>query len=276
MRYCLFLLAGSQLFALDALEIVRRSIDHDQTNWERAKAYTYISRSTIRERDSNGNVKKTEQATNEILYLFGEPHERLLEKDGKPLPEAERRKEQDKLDKLVAKRGAESADERRRRVEAYEKKRREQREFAREVPDAYNFKLIGEEVINGRKAWVIDATPREDYKPKMWRAGMLKKFHGKMWIDQQEYQWVRLEGEAIDTVTFGLFLARLAKGSKIYFEQLRVNDEVWMPKQIKIDLDARIALLKRLVGDVDLRFDSFRKFQSDSRIVSTAEVSKTP
>lgn len=270
------LVSASCLHAQDALEIVRRSVNHDQANWERAKNYTYVVRSTMRERDSDGKVKKEEREAEEIFILYGEPYEKKIEKDGKPLSSEEQRKEQQKFEKEMGKRQNESAEQRRKRIESFDKKRREQREFAREVPEAYNFKLVGEEVIAGRKAWVIDATPRADYQPRNSKAAMLKKFKGRMWVDQQEYQWVRMEGEVIDTVSWGLFLARLAKGSKIFFEQVRVNDEVWMPKQVKVDLDARIALLKRYQGDIDIRFQDFRKFQSESRIVSTAELSKTP
>jgi len=60
--------------------------------------------------------------------------------------------------------------------------------------------------------------------------------------------------------------------SKIFFEKVRVNDEVWMPNQIKLNLDARLALFKHIQGDVDVKFENFRKFQSDSRILSTAEL----
>lgn len=256
----------------DPLEIVRRSVSHDQANWERTKSYTYIVRTHVRERKSGGDFKDLDHKAEEVLYLYGEPYERKIEKDGKPLSEEEAAKEQRKLDKTLAKRQNESESERTKRIAAFEKQRREQRDFAREIPEAYDFKLLGEEVVNGRKAWIVDATPKANYTPKNSRASMLKKFHGKMWIDQQEYQWVRLEGEVIDTVSWGLFLARLAKGSKIYFEQVRVNDEVWMPKQIKLNLDARLALFKHMQGDVDVKFEKFRKFQSDSRILSTAEL----
>ena len=277
MRQLLLTLIGSTcIFAQDALEIVRRSVHHDQANYERAKNYTYVVHSTMRERNTDGSIKKVESRAEEVLILYGEPYEKRISKDGKPLPPDEQRKEQEKFDREMGKRRNESEDQRRRRVDAFEKKRREQREITREIPDAFHFKLVGEETIAGRKAWIIDAWPREDYQPKNSKAAMLKKFKGRMWIDQQEYQWVRLEGEAIDTVTWGLFLARLSKGSRIFFEQVRVNDEVWMPKQVKVDLDARIALLKRYLGDINLRYQDFRKFQSDSRIVSTAELMKNP
>lgn len=254
--------------ALDPKEIVRRSVSHDQMNWEKAKDYTYISNSTLHQKDSAGKVFKTEQETREYFLLYGEPYARVIAKDGKPLPADDARKEQQKIDRLAAKRRSETPAERAERIERWKKERLKQREVALEIPEAFDFTLVREEVVAGRKAWVIDAEPRPGYQPKNWRASMLKKFHGRMWIDQTEYQWVRMEGEAIDTVSFGLFLARLAKGSKIIFEQVRVNDEVWMPKYLRVDLDARLALLKRMIGDQEVKFSEYRKFHTESRIVS--------
>lgn len=256
--------------AADPLAIVRKSIERDQMNWERAKDYTYISHSVFRERDNSGKVKKTEQESKEIMILFGEPHERLIEKDSKPLTADQQQREQVKIDRLVEKRQRETPAERQRRVEDWQKKRLKQREITVEIPEAYSFQLSGEETIAGRKTWRIDATPRPDYQPKSYKSAMLKKFKGRLWVDQTDFQWVRMEGEAIDTVTWGLFLARLAPGSRIEFQQIRVNDEVWMPQAFKVVMDARLALFKRLVGDVEVKYDSFRKFQADSRVL-TAE-----
>lgn len=255
---------------------MRRSVSHDQMNWERAKDYTYVSHSLYHEKDSGGKVLKTEQETREYFLLYGEPYARVIEKDGKPLPADEARKEQQKIDRLAAKRRVETPAEREDRIARWKKERLKQREVALEIPEAFDFTLVREEVVAGRKTWVIDAEPRPGYQPKNWRSGMLKKFRGRMWIDQGEYQWVRMEGEAIDTVSFGLFLARLAKGSKIVFEQTRVNDEVWMPKYFRVDLDARLALFKRMIGDQEVRFSDYRKFQAESRIVSLEEPGRTP
>lgn len=274
MRLLACLIVPLAALALDPNEIVRKSVVRDQANWERAQDYVYISRSVIRERDSAGALKKTEQEGREFSLLYGEPYRRLIEKDGKPLPATEAAREQAKMDRVAEKRRAETPAERARRIENWRRDRLKEREIALEIPDAYHFKLLGEETINGRKAWILDATPRAEYKPKNWRSAMLKKFKGKMWIDQTDFQWVRMEGEVIDTVSFGLFLARLAKGSTIFFEQARVNDEVWTPKTIRINIDARVALFKRILGDQEITFSDFRKFQADSRIVAASELKK--
>jgi hypothetical protein len=37
----------------------------------------------------------------------------------------------------------------------------------REVAEAYNFKLVGTELVGGREAWVIDGEPRPGFVPHM-------------------------------------------------------------------------------------------------------------
>jgi hypothetical protein len=117
--------------------------------------------------------------------------------------------------------------------------------------------------------WVIHAEPRPDFEPHVKYGGMLKKFRGTLWIDKGTYDWVRVEVEAIDTLSYGLFLARVAKGTHFEFSQKRINDQVWLPDRIHIRMDARLGLVKRLNEDVDVSFSHYRKFQTESRIVST-------
>lgn len=274
----LLLLSAFALHAQDPLDIVRKSVERDQTDFEQSKDYTYIERARFAERDSKGKTKRTEAVVSEIMFFYGERYEKRIEKDGKPLSEKESRKERERLDKFLADRGKESEKERLKRQRKFEQERRRSREFGREIPEAYNFRLLGEETIfvgegtlEGYKTWVIEALPKPGFQPRVPRAGMLSKFKGKLWIAQSDYRWIKLEAEAVDTVSWGLLLARLAKGSRVVVAQTRVNNEVWMPKSVNVTLDARLALLKRVQGDVEVTYDSFRKFQTESKILSTAE-----
>ena len=47
-----------------------------------------------------------------------------------------------------------------------------------------------------------------------------------LWIDKADLNWVRVDAEVIDDITWGWFVFRLAKGSHLSMEQVRVNDEV--------------------------------------------------
>jgi hypothetical protein len=41
-----------------------------------------------------------------------------------------------------------------------------------------------------------------------------------------------------------------------------------MPMRIKVDFDARLALFKKLKVDLQIDYTDFRKFQSESRVLS--------
>jgi hypothetical protein len=251
----------------DALEIIRKSVDRDITNFDHLKNYTYRQREENRAYNTKGEIKHKKSETTEVLILSGRPYEKIIEKDDKPLSEQEMRKEQEKLDKELAKRQNMSAGERAK----LEKERRESREFVREVPEAFNFKLLGEDTISGKPTWVISAEPRSDFHPKHPRAKMLAKVRGKVWVAKQDYEWVRTDAETLDVMSFGLALFRVAPGTTIHFEQTRVNDEVWLPGQIRLRASARVGYLLKMRAEVDLDYSGYQKFQSESRIVAAEE-----
>src|SRR3984885_696665 len=263
------LAAAGALCAQDATVIVRKSVELDQSNWQRMKDYTWIARQTERSLDSSGRVKSEKTDEWETVVIYGEPHHRMLERDGKPLSAPDQRKEQAKLDQVVAKREQETAEQRARREADYEKEREKDREFLREVPDLFDFKLLGDDKIDGHDVWVISATPKPGYKPKHSDAKPLLKVRAKMWIDKAEYQWVRVEGETTATISFGLFIARLDPGAKLVFEQTRVNDQVWLPKREVISGAGRLGLVKKLAGEQETTWNNYRKFQVDSKVVAT-------
>jgi hypothetical protein len=253
--------------AQDAREIVRRSVELDQANWLRMKDYTWIGRSTERHLDARGRVKSVEREAWETLILDGQPYRRLLERNGRPLPPGEQRKEQEKLDKQAARLEHQTPEQKQRRLADYEKQRRRERRFLREIPDAYDLRLDGEARVDGHDVWVISGTPKPGYRVKDSDAKALLKVRGKLWIDKNNYQWVRVEAETTDTISFGLFLARLSPGAKLLFEQTRVNDEVWLPRRMFLKGAGRIGLLKRVAMEEEITWNDYRKFRVDSRIV---------
>jgi hypothetical protein len=268
MRSILLIFAIAALSAQDARQIVQKSVELDQANWLSMKNYTWTARQTERNLDSDGKVKSEKTESWETVILYGEAFHRMLERNGKPLSPEEQRKEQQKLDKQTAKLAEESDSEREKRLAKKEKEREKDREFLREIPDMFNFRIERSEVLEGRDVWVIAATPKPNYTPKRSGAKPLLKVKGELWIDKAEYQWVRLEAETVDTISFGLFLARLSPGSKLIFEQSRVNDEVWLPKREYVRASARLALLKKLSVEQEVTWSNFRKFSADSKIVA--------
>lgn len=253
-------------------ELFRVVADKDIENNKRQRDYTYIDREVQHNLDGKGQTKSTEIKTYEILEIYGEQVQRLIEKDDKPLDAKEAAKEEEKIQKIIDKRKHESDEDRKKREEKEVKDREEARKFVKEVGDAYDFKLAGTEVVDGREAWVIDGEPRPGFEPQMKEAKLLSKLHGRVWIDKGDLQLAKLDIEILDTMSFGWVVARIHKGTRVMLEQTRVNDEVWLPRHVTFKLDARIALFKGYNLDGDQQYRDYRKFRSSSKIVSMEEV----
>jgi hypothetical protein len=251
------------VLAQDATGIIRQSVERDATNFERFKNYTFLERVEERRYGRSGNLSSKDIETYEFMVLGGRPYGKLVERDDKPLPAKEARKEQDKVEKESAKRQRESASDKAKE----DRDRSEERRYLREIPNVFNLTLQGTDQIGGRAVWVIGAQPKPGYKPKMKRAEILTHLRGKIWVDQADYQWVKTQAEVIDPISFGLGLIKFEAGAVLNFEQVRVNDEVWLPSLISVRADARLVYLKKLREELDITYRDYKKFQADSRIV---------
>jgi hypothetical protein len=250
-------------------EIVSAALSKDTRNDQHLRDYAYVEK--ITEREGQGAVRTR---TYEVVSLYGQPYRRLVQKDGRPLDASEARKEDQHLAKVTAERRKKTPQERAKRQSEYAKAREKQRAFLKEIPAAYDLRLVGSEPIGGSEAWVVEAVPRRGYKPVDSRAKILQKFKGKFWIDKSESQVVRVEAEAIDDVSVGLVLARLHKGSRFEFALTRLSEGIWAPSRVAFRVNARIALLKSFHTDRETVFQDYRRFQADSQVVSTSEISQ--
>ncbi len=264
----LLLTASAAIHAQDAREILRRSIAKEELNQELRKQYTYLERTVQKELDKNGKPKSTHTTVRDISILYGHQFSRLIEKDGKPLSASDQRKEQERLEKFTAKWAHETPAERKKREIDRQRNRAKSEAFLKEIPEAYDLKVLANEKVDGHDAWLIEADPHPGYRPKSDMGKYLSKIRGKIWIDKAEYQWVKIDAETVDTISFGLILFRLYKGSRIEFEQTRVNDEIWLPRRQRIAAAGRMGIFLKASMDAETRYENYRKFQTDSKVVA--------
>jgi hypothetical protein len=209
-----------------------------------------MARDQDRRLDVTGQVISEDVDVSRIIFVNGSPFEQLLEHNGRPPSAEEQRKQQQKLDKLKR----ETPEQRATRL----RKQDEERSFIREVPAAFDFQLIGEEVVNGMPAYVLQATPRPGYEAHGRYGRMMSKVEGKLWIDKQDSGWIKVDGQVTQPFSMGLFLARVLRGSRITMEQTRVADKLWMPERIEVRAAAKLFFVKSLVIDRILTYSDYR------------------
>lgn len=251
-------------------DLVRKAISREVGNQRKLANYTWQQRSVVRSLSNSADLKKTETKVTEHFNIDGSSYRKVIERDGKPLSGDAARKEQERMDKEIAKRRSESPGQRQKRVEEERKEQEEAIRFREEVMSAFDFQIEGVEKVNAFTAWRIAGAPRPDFKPKSRDGKMLSKIRGRIWVDQASGDWLKFEVETLDKLTFGGFLASIAPGATISAQQMRVNEELWHPEWVRLRLNAR-ALWKKINADAETSYSNFRKFQVESRIVDAVE-----
>jgi hypothetical protein len=61
---------------------------------------------------------------------------------------------------------------------------------------------------------------------------------GTLWIDKQTYQWVKVEAQVVNPVSFYGFLAKVGPGTRFELEQEPVADNLWLPKHFSVRVNA--------------------------------------
>jgi hypothetical protein len=239
-----------QVSVADVRQIMSPSVVATERSWQARDHYTYTERDENRRLTSQGQVKSENVDVSRMLVVNGARFEQLMERNGQLPSTREQKKSDDDLDKLRH----ETSDEQTARL----RKDQENRAFLGDVVEAFDFRLIDEEVVGGRPAYVLQATPHPGYHAHGKYGKMFSRVEGKLWVDKQDFGWIKVDGEVTQSFTMGLFVARVERGSHIILEQTCVGDAVWVPKRLEIRAMARILFLKNLDIDRILTYSDYR------------------
>jgi hypothetical protein len=232
----------------DVATIVRRSFDANNRDWAAVPEFDNY------ERDRNKNGDKTYAVT----MLYGSPYERLIEVNGHPLPVVKQKQEQEKYDKAAAERQQESSDKRSQRIAKYQAERKRDHALLEQMTTAFDFRLTGKRVLNAYKVYVLKATPRKGYKPPNRDSEVLAGMQGTLWIDQQTFQWVKVEAHVIHPVRIEGFLAQVEPGTSFVVEKRPVTGDIWLASHFSMKSNAKVMFLFPHRGEED---DSYFHYQ---------------
>jgi len=249
----------------DVRQIVESSIAATERSWQGRLNYTYVQRNEDRRLDSEGRLKFEDVDVSRVILVSGVPFEQLVERNGQPPSVADERKQKEKLDKLKR----ETPEQ---RAERLRKEAEETASLVREIPKAFDFQLVGEEEVNGRLAYVLQATPHPGYQPQGKYGKMFSKLEGKLWVDKQDLGWIKADGQVIQPFSIGLFLARVLSDSHITMEQTRAGEGIWVPERVEIRAAAKIFFIKSLVIDRVLTYFEYKLAESGQPRAGNPEI----
>jgi len=246
-------------------EMVQRAVAAYQRDQAAQSEYSYYQRDDVRIRDGSGNIKRHELRTFDVRMMEGSPYRRLVRRNDQPLSPEEEKQQQEDFRRGLAERRSETPEQRRQRLAEWKRKRQQRLDDINEVPAAFDFRLAGEDKIDGIAAWIVEGMPHPGYKPKSKSSAYFLKMSGRIWISK-DYHLLKIDAVTLDAISVGSFLLRIAQGGHIGLEFSCVDGGLWLPKRATITGSARLLLVKGYQLDADYTFSDYRK----AEMVSTA------
>ncbi len=238
----------------DAATMLREVEAHQKQLDKMRENYTFRAIQTTRQLDSSGNTKKTETEEHEVFFVNGHRVEKLVRKDGNDLTPDQARKEQDRVNKEVLKISQ----------PGYTNPDKDEITVGR-LLQIVTFSRPRRVRLNSRDTIAFDFVGDEHAKTHGRDEEALKKVSGTIWIDEADREVARMSATLDENyhVGFGL-LASIAKGSNLVFDQALIRNEAWLPTAIALHLQARAFLVAGFRAEINVRFDDYRKFQTDA------------
>jgi hypothetical protein len=242
---------------------------HLATDEERQSGYMYVERRTDQRLDGSGRT--TSQSVKVYEVYPGLPgqdrYRRLIEEDGKPVPQpklaqTDRARQKD-VESYAAKMS--NAADRQKAQKDYEKARDHYNAAIDDIFRIYDIRMIRREPIEGHDTILATLVPRPGVKPQTKDGDIMRHFKARAWVSESDYELVRVEIEAIDDLSIGLGLvARVHKGTTATYQRRKVNGEAWLPAEVTWTATARVLLLKQLRVRGISEFSDYKKFTVDT------------
>jgi hypothetical protein len=238
---------------------------HLATDEERQSGYTFVERRVEQKVNGAGRVTDESSKVFEVYPGLGgeDRYRRLIEENGKPVPAA-RLAQQDRERQRAAEsyaRSLQRPSDRQKDARAMEKARREYEDAVDDIFRVYDIAMVRREAVEEHDTIFATLTPKPGVKPRTDSGRIMQKFRARAWISESDYELVRAEIEAIDTLSFGMgLLARVHKGTVATYQRRKVNNEVWLPAQVTWTASGRLFLLRRLRLRGISEFSNYRKF----------------
>jgi hypothetical protein len=274
--------------AIDINELVSRAAANFKAREVLCNDYTYLVHYEWSSFDARAKRRRPSTADFEIMFLEGEPYMRQIRYNDQPLPPEQEKRQ-------IA------------RMEAFARARREAKSRpgglpafytalelpVAQLPDAFELHMKGRQRLDDREVYVIEAVPKVNQNPANAGRDHARHIKMKLWIDPEEAQIVKIEGEVVKEISvtgvptvYGPIAnetplvvesqqhRRLYKpGSTIGEEWTKLDDGDWLPKHVHYKMQERIWLdfpnsnSSRWREESDCTYSGYKKFRVKATIV---------
>jgi hypothetical protein len=207
--------------ALTPEEIMAKAVTRAEsitTAREARPDYFYTKKTITEDLDSKGHVKERKERLYEVSVAAGLSYLKLLQLNGQNLITAELKKQAEH-----------EAAERQKLSDAKPGQKGDDREnfLTAELVQKFNFSLSGQQVINGRNAYVLTFVPKSGLGVKRLTDRFVNQMAGTAWIDAEDFEIARAEIHLKAEVSLWGGMVGTLRHCRFTLERTRLADGSW-------------------------------------------------
>lgn len=250
----------------DVVALMHEVEEHQRAAEVRAKDYLYREVERVETLDGHGAVKKTDTREYDVFWLNGVVVRKLVKENGRELSADEQAKESGRVDKEVT-----NARERKEKAAAKgqvtDANGHEEITVSRML-ELGSFTNPRRELVKGRPTILVDFMGDPKAKTRNAAEGAIHEMAGTVSVDEQDRAVQHLDGHFVHNFKIGGgMLVNVKKDTSFSLTQVKVNEEVWLPQDGRIDGQARLMLLFSVNGRFEIHDTGYRKFTATSTIL---------
>jgi hypothetical protein len=183
---------------------------------------------------------------------------RLIMRSGRPLTAEEDQAERDRLQTML---DSPASFAKHMKNDVQEKKTAA--DLIKLMPDAMLYSYVPGQPQTpnggGQTQIVIDFKPNPNFSPPTTISQALQGLRGRIWLDSQSRQLIRIEGEIFQSVNFGWgMVAHIYSGGKLLLEQTNAGGGRWIFSHFLEDVTVRALMVKTVKVHEDVHASDFQ------------------
>jgi hypothetical protein len=224
--------------------IIQRATAEMQSDWTAFPGFAFV------ERDEETSKHGTTITTHRVFMIEGTDYYMPIAVNDQPYTAEQLAQEHQKLLQEIDRRRHETAKERQHRSERYWKERNQTGILLEQYTKAFDFRLVGEELVNGHLACVLDAVQKPDYRPPNREAKILTGMQGRMWIDSHDFHWVKAQADVLKPVSILGIAVRVLPGTHMELQMAPVSPNLWLVSRFTVKVKASVLWMSADQGSV--------------------------
>ncbi len=276
----------------NVVDLVRRALANNNEIDLRRANYTYLQRDF-----GFDDLNPSSSDTYEILLIAGAPYRRHIAHNDRPLPPNEQEDEEAKIKQARDQQYLQEAMNERLPTPRIHYQESELTLPLQLLPDWFDLKMVGEELVDNRQNYVVEATPRIHLKAATEDERNAQHLVFRIWIDEADTQISKLEARVIKKgitnpperilrfTGFGAdrevrhMLDRAAETARLIYEHgtviseqwKKLNNEVWLPSTFSVKgkwhLTTAYGAGNSVRCDGERTYYDYQRFRVDSHIL---------